>query len=166
MDEKSAMIDECQRKCADPGKMFSWKFAGIFDLIAIQRLLPAIDPPIDQVCIRPLSRGGPQQNILVIAAQADDMISPALLPVDQEVEDLSCVRPAINIVANEHKPSMSSGFDRIAGLQKADQLVEAAMNITDCECDDIVQLANLRSSRTLGKETLFDAREIFFRNIP
>lgn len=152
MDEKSAMIRERQRKPANPGKMFLWKLARISDTIAIQRLLPAIGPPIDQVGIRPLLCGGSYQHFVVIAAQADDMIGPALLPADQDIENLSCVRPAVNIVANEDEPSMPSGLDRIAGIQKVSQLVKASMNITDCKCDDIVQHANLRSSRTLGKE--------------
>ena len=102
----------------------------------------------------------------MIAAQTDELIASSQLLSDQKIEDPSCVRPAINIVAHEYEPRMPIGLDRFAGLHQADQLVKAAMNVTDCKCDDIVQRASPRSSWRLGKETIFDAREIFFKNIP
>jgi hypothetical protein len=139
MNEHPMMVACLQGQATQPGQMINRQIARVVHAVALERCFAAVGPPCHEIAIRPISIGGADQHLLVVAAQADEVTISLPSTLDQQLHNSFAERPAIDVIAEKNETGAPAAAKGVARRQKRFQFFEAAVDVPDRKCDRVIR---------------------------
>lgn len=122
----SVIVEERQR--TNPVDVPRGKFVRARRSIALQSGISSVLAPVE-FRVFAFERG--EQQILMVAAKANDLIGRPSLEIDQKLDNATAIGPSIDIVTKEDELRPSCACVLLAKADKFPELVRAPMNVSN-----------------------------------